>query len=687
MKINQLTVLVASILFIPQGFSNTNNASQDAIDVITITAPHIISGQSSFANGNYIEPDVADWLSTIPGASINKNGPITGIAQYRGMFGSRVSKNIGGHPIISAGPNAMDAPLTYLNPVMIESLSLYRGIAPVSSGIDTIGGAIDVTLKRAQPSQKSIMNGMIHTNYSEHNDASTLSGNLQGSGNDFAFLMYANQQQADDYEDANKRVIKTSQYDKTQAGIDVRYGVDKLTLGTSWHYSKTDATGTPALPMDIDYIDSDRFNLDGDYATGDYLITWLLGYQEATHGMSNYQQRVTMPAMHRYTKAVAKTLDYKITLNHQQWLLGFDGVDATHNADITNPNNGMFLINNFNDVKDARHSAFAQYAHESSDQSYTLGVRVKHNKADSGNVFSAMSMMNPRVMSLQKAFNSQDKSVSDTTFDAVTNSQLTLSNDWTLLMGAGVKQRAPSYQERYLWLPMQATGGLADGKTYIGDVKLNAEIAYQIDVGAHYLTQNFSIEPHIYYQKVNDYIQGTRINGAENRSAMMVAKMMGDSSPLQFSNIDATIYGIDVNWRAPINQQFSMSGLINYVRGTRDDINDNLYRISPFNVQFSVNYAFEQWQSQLSLHAFNKQNKVSALNNEKQSAGYGVVDWQASYDVNNTLSLGLGVTNLLNKLYQPHLAGLNRAGGSDLTVGERISAKGRAMYVSLDYQF
>ena len=687
MKIKQLAALIASILCAPQALSNTA-ATQEAIDIITITAPRIMTDQSSFAHGNYIQPDVADWLSTIPGASINKNGPITGIAQYRGMFGSRVSKNIGGHPIVGAGPNAMDAPLTYLNPVMIESLSLYRGIAPVSSGIDTIGGAVDVTMKRAEPSKEKTLHGLVHANYNELNDAMALSGNLQASGDNFAVLVYANQQQADDYEDADHRLIKTSQYDKTQAGVDVRYAKNNLTLGTTWHYSKTDETGTPALPMDIDYIDSDRLNIDGQYTDNEYTWTWTLGYQDAIHGMSNYEQRVNMmPAMHRYTTAAAKAFDYKLTMEYQQWLLGIDGVKSTHDTDITNPNNSMFLIHNFNDVKDARHSFFTQYANEDEEYSYTLGARIKYNQADSGDVSSSMSMMNPHVMSLQKAFNTQNKKVSETTFDLVANSQTALNQDWTLLTGAGIKQRAASYQERYLWLPMQATGGLADGKTYIGNVNLEAETAYQLDIGAHYLSQGVSIEPHLYYQKIDDYIQGSSINASDNPSAMMIAKMMGDNSPLQFSNIDATIYGLDINWRAPINERFSMSGLINYVRGTRDDINDDLYRISPFNVQVSLNYGFEQWQSQLSIHAFDRQTKVSQLNNETRSAGYAVVDWQANYAVNENLSVGLGVNNLLDKLYQPHLAGVNRSRGSDLAVGERISAQARSVYVSVDYQF
>ncbi|MGB0835070.1 MAG: TonB-dependent receptor domain-containing protein [Psychrobium sp.] len=686
MKISSLSALIASILCLPQAVAATTKAAPETLDVITITAPRLTQDQSTFATGSYIEPDVADWLSTVPGANINKNGPITGIAQYRGMFGSRIAKSIGGQKIVSAGPNAMDAPLTYLNPVMIESLSVYRGIAPVSSGIDTIGGAIDVKLKQADPQANDGINGMVHLNYNEHNDASTVSGNLQTSSDNFGMFIYANQQQADDYEDANKRVIKTSQYDKTQAGLDLRFDNGEHEFGVSWHHSKTDETGTPALPMDIDYIDTDRFGIDGKITDADYVLTWQLGYQDATHGMDNYQLRTNMMAgMHRYTTAIATTYDYKIELELAQWLLGVDGVSATHDADIENPNNAMFLIRNFNDVKDQRHSIFAQYSQDSDKFNYTLGARVKFNSSDSGDVSSSMAMMNPHVKTLQTAFNQSDKSTSDTTFDLVANSQTVIDDTWTLLAGAGVKQRAPSYQERYLWLPMQATGGLADGKTYIGNINLDPETAYQIDIGAHYQANGISIEPHLFYQKVDDYIQGVSITN--NPSAMMVANMMGDSAPLQFSNIDATIYGLDINWRAPINEQFALSGLVNYVRGKREDSNDDLYRISPLNAQIALHYSYQNWQSQLSIHAFDKQNRVSELNNEQRSAGYAVVDWKASYDVNNQLALGLGVTNLLNKNYQPHLGGINRANGSDLAVGERISARGRAMYVSLDYQF
>lgn len=77
--------------------------------------------------------DTAQMLRKMPGANINKNGELTGIAQYRGMFGDRISVAVDGAQISGAGPNAMDAPLSYAPVALLQSLTINRGIAPVSS--------------------------------------------------------------------------------------------------------------------------------------------------------------------------------------------------------------------------------------------------------------------------------------------------------------------------------------------------------------------------------------------------------------------------------------------------------------------------------------------------------------------------------------------------------------------------
>lgn len=685
MQISKISQALAVILSVTATSVFAEDIAKSSIEVITIEAPKLAQSDTALAEGNLVMPDVADWLKTVPGANINKNGPITGIAQYRGMFGERVAKNIGGQHIVSAGPNAMDAPLTYINPIMVKSVAVYRGIAPVSAGIDTLGGAIKVNLKQAEVDTGATLGGDLTLSYNDINDASTFAGDLNISNENTGVLLYLTDQQGDDYQDGDGNTISSTQYNKQQYGADLRHQQDGWEIGLTWHHAETDDSGTPALPMDIDYIESDRYSLDGKLSLNDWQLSWQLGYQDAIHGMDNFSQRVSMnTSMYRYNTTDAKTRNYKFLLSQGDWLFGLEGYDSDHNADISNPENSMFSIANFNQVKNQRNSAFVEWTPSSGKFSHTLGLRLKDNRADAAEVSSSMAMMNPNIKALRDEFNDADRDVSDTTFDLALNSEYQWSNALALNYAMAIKQRAPSYQERYLWMPMQATGGLADGKTYVGNINLAVETAYQINAGLSYQQDDFAIAPQFFYQKVDDYIQGTP---STDMRVKMVASMMGDDSPLTFDNIDATLYGVDMNWHYRLNEHFKLSGIVSYVKGERDDINDDLYRISPLNTRINLLYHYKNWQSNLAIHAYASQDDVSALNNEQASAGYAVVDWQVDYFVSSGLVVRLGANNLLDKQYSDHLGGVNRANGSDIAVGEKVSAMGRNVYLAMDYQF
>ena len=685
MQISKISQALAVILSVTATSVFAEDIAKSSIEVITIEAPKLAQSDTALAEGNLVMPDVADWLKTVPGANINKNGPITGIAQYRGMFGERVAKNIGGQHIVSAGPNAMDAPLTYINPIMVKSVAVYRGIAPVSAGIDTLGGAIKVNLKQAEVDTGATLGGDLALSYNDINDASTFAGDLNISNENTGVLLYLTDQQGDDYQDGDGNTISSTQYNKQQYGADLRHQQDGWEIGLTWHHAETDESGTPALPMDIDYIESDRYSLDGKLQLSDWQLSWQLGYQDAIHGMDNFSQRVSMnTSMYRYNTTDAKTRNYKFLLSQGDWLFGLEGYDSDHNADISNPENAMFSIANFNQVKNQRNSAFVEWTPSSGKFSHTLGLRLKDNRADAAEVSSSMAMMNPNIKALRDEFNDAARDVSDTTFDLALNSEYQWSNALALNYAMAIKQRAPSYQERYLWMPMQATGGLADGKTYVGNINLDVETAYQINAGLSYQQDDFAIAPQFFYQKVDDYIQGTP---STDMRVKMVASMMGDDSPLTFDNIDATLYGVDMNWHYRLNEHFKLSGIVSYVKGERDDINDDLYRISPLNTRINLLYHYKNWQSNLAIHAYASQDDVSALNNEQASAGYAVVDWQVDYFVSSGLVVRLGANNLLDKQYSDHLGGVNRANGSDIAVGEKVSAMGRNVYLAMDYQF
>lgn len=661
------------------------------VEVITIKAQQqALQSESQFAVGNTINADSADWLSSVAGANTNKNGPVSGIAQYRGLYGDRVSVKIDGHNIIGSGPNAMDAPLSYVVPVMMESMSVYRGITPVSAGIDTLGGAVSVKLRKAEAatSDDIAVSGLLQAGYRNNNDATSLSSIVNVANQEHALLAYYSNYQGDDFETGDGLTIRPTEFDKTQFGLDYRFYHSKGQMGFSYHNVDTQDSGTPALPMDIDFVEADRFDLSGELNVDEWNIEWALGLLSSDHAMDNFRMRTNMmPDMHRRTDAKADTVDFKIHASSHfgdsTLKIGVDGYISEHDATITNPNNAMFKVLNFSEVEDNRIGAFVEWGIDFEQNHLSVGGRVKMNDADASDVSHHMAGSSAMIAMLMNNFNAAEKAQSDVTMDVAINFNRELNDSTTIYMGTGIKQRAPSYQERYLWLPMQSTGGLADGKTYVGNIELNPETAYQFNAGLSYSNGDFHIAPNVFYQNIDDYIQGTP---SDNPAVRMVANMIGDETPLQFSNLEAKLYGADVNWFYKVSSNIQLSGIATYVRGERKDIDDNLYRIAPPNANLRFSYISDNWQGDVVLTGYTKQNKVSALNQEQKTAGYGTLDASFSYFMND-FTIQLGVDNLLDKAYASHLAGTNRAMGSDIPAGIRVPAEGRSGFVKVQYQF
>lgn len=738
-----LVVLGSSVLAFPTLANNAQGALKENKDIEVITISNqrhnTLEDNQSYAQGKTTEADLANWLASVPGANINSNGPITGIAQYRGLFGDRVATSLDGHPIVGAGPNAMDTPLSYSTPLIVDSMTVYRGIAPVSAGMNTLGGAIDIKMRKAEVSgsETTQASGDLQAGYRSNNSASTLSGVTNIAKGDVALLLYGNTQAGDSMESGDGTVIAPTDFDKTQAGFDIRHSVESNTVGLSYHYTKTTDSGTPALPMDIEYIESQRINLDGDFLLGEWQGEWSLGYLDADHGMTNFEMRAHDPMKKRRNTALADTTDFKFVLNREfsfgELSIGIDGYMATHDSVITNPSDAMFEVINFNNVKDDRFALFTEWQNQFGQTNVQLGVRLKHAKSNADEVHGNMPMNMPMgnmnsgmgdmsnmdsgmgsdmgsndsgmsdmpdmdsgmampsmadlLSDLEGDFNNADREVSDTNVDVALSTQTQLSESLSFYAGVGIKNRAPSYQERYLWTPMEATGGLADGHTYIGDINLESETAYQGDLGLTWQSSDFMIAPHVFYQNIDNYIQGTPMEMEDMAASSMASMMAGDENPLKFSNVDAKLYGADVNWYYNLNENFQLSGIASYVKGERRDIDDNLYRIAPLNGQVSFTYHNENIITNLTLVAVAAQDDVSATNTEQTTAGYGLVNIDLEYFVSNDFTIRGGVDNLLDREYQNHLGGYNRVKEVETPVMTRLPSEGMSAWIEATYSF
>jgi len=363
--------------------------------------------------------------------------------------------------------------------------------------------------------------------------------------------------------------------------------------------------------------------------------------------------------------------------------IGVDGRLAEHSSVITNPENPMFNIDNFVAVQRDLTGLFVEWKKSGEISDWEFGVRYNSVSTDAGEV-GVTGVMGDSAQDLADDFNAAKRNLRFENVDAVARYRRSLTQNVQFRLELGSKARAPSYQELYLWLPLQATGGLADGRNYIGNLALDAERSNEINVGLGWTNGAFQFSPQIYYKDVSDYIQGVPTT---NMAANMLAMMMSGEPALQFENVDARIYGVDLAWQYAVSDAVYLDGIGSYTRGERSDVSDNLYRLAPPKASLGISYVADSWTLRSEVVGYARQDKVSAFNDELPTPGYGLMNLSLNLTPHQSLRLELQVHNLFDKTYQDHLAGINRVNGSDIPVGERLYGPERSISAGVIYRF
>jgi len=658
-------------------------------------------------------PDTAQLLRKMPGANVNKNGELTGIAQYRGMFGDRIQVSVDGAQINGAGPNAMDAPLHYAPVAILESLTINRGIVPVSKGQETIGGYVEANTYAGDfgTTKGFEFSGRAYAGAQSVNSGDVLSGFFSVANDTHIFRGFVMQERADDLEfpDGN---ITPSEYERERFDLGYSFVTGAHEFSIDFARNNTKDAGTASLPMDILSIDSDLFRSRYTFSASEGVFTVELSASDNEHWMTNYHLRrppqtaaSTADPM-RFRRNWAVSENYGFALKYEQfadngnWLYGIDGHFAEHRSIITNPNSTPFYISNFNDVNRDIIGAFVERQISLNTRTgLETGIRVNHVSMDSVPVSANLNpmnmmmgmpvMMNNLAGSLSTQFNNDNVAQTDTNVDAFVRLSYQTDGDATWYIGAARKTRSPSYQERYLWIPLEATGGLADGKTYIGNPNLNPEVAHEIELGLDLENSRYGIYPRIFYKRVSDYIQGTpSTNVTANNFAQMMANMgMGMPNPLQFTNVEARFYGLDIDSNFSINDKITLRAILNIVRADRRDINDNLYRVSPDNVLVALDYRGNGWTGSIESVTYADQNRIAITNSELKTEGYSLVNVMARSSLADGVEVSIGAENLLDESYLDHLAAYNRAYNPDIASRARMPGLGRNFYARVMWNF
>lgn len=655
------------------------------------------------ATDNEIKPvrvaraDAAALVAGLPGGALINNGALSGQVQFRGMMGARVAVSIDGQRFGSGGPNLMDPPLQYAPLPLVASLEVSRSVGSVSDG-PGLAGRINAVYKKIDFTDSADLDVSGNISASVRSaDESVATGGVVGVATDtWRVQMLGSYEDGGNLRSARGDIAGTF-YERSVAGAGFGWRSEngEQEFDFDYRHHKVDDTGNPPFAMDIEFFDAD-------FARGKYIgryegltVEANIAYADIGHAMTNYASRPApmMTTMYRRSVATAETWTADIairkTLNNGVLSVGSDYEKVKHDMTITNPNNDAFFIGAFPDIEMERIAGFAELRHEADGSGYEVGLRYDHYQSSAGEatVGSAVPAM---PANLAMAFNNVNRQVTHDLVDAVFQGWYKVNNAAMLRATFAVKNRAPGYVEQFGWLPISASGGLADGNTYVGDRALKAETALIAELGVDYAAGGFYMRPTLFYRKVDDYIQGVPFDdtpGVSDTMVEMISAMNGDATPLRFANVDAELYGLDIDLGVAISNKWHLDGTFSYVRAKRDDIRDDLYRIAPARGVISLTYEGDDWYVTGASRMVAKQNNVSATNSETPTDGYMLVDLYAGWWVNNSVNLTVGIENLFDRFYEEHLAGYNRVVGSDVMLGERLPGTGINAFMRLEYSF
>ncbi|MGI9228859.1 MAG: TonB-dependent receptor [Gammaproteobacteria bacterium] len=676
--------------------------------------------------------DAAALLRRTPGGNVAANGPVAGQLQYRGLTGIRLNTRIDGQAISPGGPNLMDAPLHYAPKSILDSLHLRRGIAPVSAG-PGLGGGVEARLKSSRfadgPAFK--LHGDVSLNSATVNEYAGTGGFIGLANDRHRGHILGNVEGGKAY-DFDGGTVSGSDFGRWVggAGYGFRSGGHQFEL--NYRHQETDPSGNPPLPLDTAFFNADFINAAYIGMLAGIEINARFNFSDIDHAMNNFTLRplaTGAPAI--VTPATGRAYGYFFSGNRRlfdgQLELGLSGQRTSNSATVQRG----FFIQVFNDARVRRDSVFAEWRGAVTQHlQLEAGARYDYVRSNADAVATSAPLM--PVQALVAGFNAADRSRTEHNVDALLKLDYTINSQLVLSAGWGRKTRSPFWVERYAFLPIEVTAGLADGNNTIGNIELGAETANVFDIGFDWTGDNTYASLRGFYNRIDDFIQQTPFDdtpttledGIDPATAILspaagaafagqfdgpggiapsgaveiVSLLNGDATPLRFANVDAELYGIDAAFGAELSDNMLFDGIVTFVRGKRRDINDNLYRITPTRAILALTYARTNWRVSLEGVLVAEQNRVSESNGERRTGGYELLNVFAHWQPTEKIRITAGIENLTNVFYQDHLAGYNRVTGGDLPVfrsnpfasldpASRLPGTGRGGFLELGYMF
>lgn len=647
-----------------------------------------INPNMSEADDYYQSPitsaDGGEFLDQVNGVSISRFGGRGLEPVIRGQSQTRLNVLLDGAYIHGGCPNRMDPPASWAALETYESVTVLKGVQTLTLGSGGSGGTVLFERDTASLLEGEGLQGKVSLTATNQQVNHDLNVDVIGSFDDQVYVRFlAQHKDADNYEDGDGREVRSA-FDHEQLGFVLGTVLENDGLLELTHERNdfTDALYPGAgmdSPDETGNLTRLKLNLK---PTVDWLDEWNneIYVSDVEHLMDNYSLRPLTAPVRMATPTTSMTSGLRTQLTSS-----IDDIEITYGLDWQD-NERDAVLNNMNgaapvsvslmwpDIGISQLGAFAEATFPLADQqSLKAGLRVDWVDVDYGKANTA-NATNGRTANQSYAayYGTQASDKDETNIGALLRYEKQLDQGWAMFAGLSRTVRTADATERGMnkWVGTAA-------QRWVGNPDIKAEKHHQLDVGVarQLASNNFSAT--VFYDHVNDYILR---DSAAGQSGILLA----DNADI-YRNVDAQLYGIELEASHKIQQNWTLSGSMAYVHADNTTDNRAIAQTPPLNGKVQLDYQTSNWGAGARLNWAAGQSRVDLLSKQEigESAGYGVVDIYGHYEVNDDFTLRAGVDNLFDKTYAQHI---NRSNIMDNNA-IRVNEPGQTAWLKATYNF
>jgi iron complex outermembrane receptor protein len=612
--------------------------------------------------------------SRLNGLSLIKRGAYALEPQVNGFSGGQLNVTIDGMRMFGACTDKMDPITSYIEPTNLKNITVKQGTGSCNTGCN-IGGAVDMTL--LEPAVDSAQAQIVSIAYGY--ESISRSKNLLftlGLGNEkWSWLLDGVYRKNENYRDGNNQEVKFSQFEKTNIHSALLFRPDKKnSFKADFLIDAGYNVGYPALPMDVSLARATLFALEYQHKSKTQLKAKVY-YNEVVHIMDD-SKRDSLYFLENPPMGKSDSVYMRMDMPGKSSTLG---AYAQLIVPWNEKNKLTLKADNYTNNSVAEMTMHMRYAGFTPEKPMYMqtwpamlrnvtGLFVENNTYLNDKLTLTLNgRLDFNIDHLHSEYGQQQFSVFNYDLEKTqsklvkslnVSGQYRFDTHFSMLASTGYAERMPTIGELFGFYLFNAY----DGYDYIGNPYLKAEKSNFFRLDLQYSHSKLKANLNQSLSFIGDYIMG-----ATNHTIQ--AMNFYTNGTRVYTNVPtARLYSADLQILYSPLKSLSVFVLSKLTLG---EINKNtpMPLISPLKNIVAIQYEKNNWELQAECESALAQNRINVAYGERVTPAYAVFNVKSAYRFSLSkvaFNAGIGVTNLLNKVYYEHLdwGRINRPGRS-----------------------